>query len=335
MSDLDEFTICDTCLGDDSHLKMIKHENGLECKLCTRPFTVYRWNSKQLNKAKKTTICTTCARLKMCCQSCMMDIHFHIPLDIRDTALRMAGLEGILKLGSTSKNRELKALTAEKQEEAFKKEDETESIEDKQQKARNLLMKLASKLNRGQIEAPKEAQASSSEMSKLVGKLPFGSKLEGTDPDIKSFFVFGFGEAPQYLISDWFGQFGSVVTVSIIHRAQCGFLTFSKKEHADKCTEAVNNNGLNTNKNTAGLVLLDKKWPMRIVRSKVLPLEGKNEGYQKLSMVVNKVMKQLAEKDSSLRKSLKKGLTSHTEKGKVSKPQMTKKYKSSEAGFEL
>lgn len=339
---IDEFSICTQCLGSDKLLKMLKHPNGLECKVCTRPFDVYRWhtNSRSLAKSKKTIICITCARLKNCCQSCMLDINFHIPLDIRDAALKMAGLENLIKGQLSTRNRELRAIAAEKEEEGYRTEKLTQD-EQSQDTAIELLLKLAGKLNERQVSSVKKADkpepSGGVDITDLLAKLPFGGSLEA-NIQAPSFFIFGFGdEVPQYKISNWFEQFGKLKAVTVLHKAKCGFVTFASNDSTKALIESVNNNGLNNNKKTAGLVLIENKYPLRIVRSKARTLGTKNEEHQKLSLVVNKVLQQLAEKDreaatDNLKTNNKKTNTTKSIKGKST---TESKYKTVSADFEL
>jgi pre-mRNA-splicing factor RBM22/SLT11 len=47
---------------------MMKQNFGAECKVCTRPFTVFRWIPGAGSRNKKTEICQTCAKSKNVCQ---------------------------------------------------------------------------------------------------------------------------------------------------------------------------------------------------------------------------------------------------------------------------
>ncbi|KIP09080.1 hypothetical protein PHLGIDRAFT_103302 [Phlebiopsis gigantea 11061_1 CR5-6] len=83
-----EFPIlCETCLGDNAFVRMSKQEFGRSCGTCARPFTVFRWNPGTGMRYKTTVICQTCAKVKNVCQTCLLDLEFGLPTQVRDTAL--------------------------------------------------------------------------------------------------------------------------------------------------------------------------------------------------------------------------------------------------------
>jgi len=85
-----EFPIlCQTCLGDNPYLRMMKEKYGKECKICTRPFTVFRWCPGAKMRFKKTEVCQTCAKLKNVCQTCLLDLQYGLPVQVRDAALKV------------------------------------------------------------------------------------------------------------------------------------------------------------------------------------------------------------------------------------------------------
>lgn len=55
--------------------------------MCTRPFTVFRWCPGVGMRFKKTEICQTCSKVKNVCQTCLLDLEFGLPVQVRDTAL--------------------------------------------------------------------------------------------------------------------------------------------------------------------------------------------------------------------------------------------------------
>lgn len=66
-----------------------KEKYGKECKICSRPFTVFRWNPGAKMRFKKTEVCQTCSRLKNVCQTCLLDLEYGLPIQVRDAALRI------------------------------------------------------------------------------------------------------------------------------------------------------------------------------------------------------------------------------------------------------
>ncbi|KAK6204274.1 Pre-mRNA-splicing factor SLT11 [Scheffersomyces amazonensis] len=337
----ESFAICDECLGSSDDIKMIKQANGAECKLCTRPCTVFRWNGKSSSRRSgKTVICYTCAREKNCCQSCMLDINYHIPIDIRDTALRLAGISNSQKfLTGPTKNSEAKAILADKNEQKFKDSDENIDEEDSsEKKAREILSKLGEKLKNATRKAPKDDKSKNdlnpklnADISKLLSKLPFGGNLQSQkNPDLTSFFLFGFNtDLPIYAVSNYANRFGKIKSLTIIHKAKCGFITFTTRSAAEKFAEDISNNGLNQNDSTAGIVIFEGNHPCRVSWGKVQPLGTSNQEHAKLSIVVSKVLKQLAEKDIKQDKS--RNITDKTSQRQLPSTGAQKKIKNSKS----
>ncbi|KAK7750159.1 Pre-mRNA-splicing factor slt11 [Diatrype stigma] len=131
-------SVCESCLPANPYVKMLKEDYGAECKICTRPFTVFSWAADRAahGRKKRTAICLTCARLKNCCQTCMLDLSFGLPITIRDAALKM-----VAPGPSSEINRE---YFAQNNERAI--EDGLAGIEEYEktdEKARELLRRLA------------------------------------------------------------------------------------------------------------------------------------------------------------------------------------------------
>ena len=128
-------SVCERCLPDNPYVQMLKEDFGAECKLCTRPFTIFRWKADRTARQKRTGICLTCARLKNCCQCCMLDLSFGLPITIRDAALKMVAP------GPQSEiNREYFAQNNEREIEEGRG---LEGYEKTDEKARDLLRRLA------------------------------------------------------------------------------------------------------------------------------------------------------------------------------------------------
>jgi len=128
-------SVCENCLGTNPYIQMIKEESGMECKICTRPFTVFRWSVDRTVRNKKTNICLTCARLKNCCQCCMLDLSFGLPIAIRDAALKLVAQGPQSDIN--------KQYYAQNHEGELKDGEVPEEYEKTDRAARDLLKKLA------------------------------------------------------------------------------------------------------------------------------------------------------------------------------------------------
>ncbi|KAK2116707.1 RNA binding motif protein 22 [Saguinus oedipus] len=61
---------------------MTKEKYGKECKICARPFTVFRWCPGVRMRFKKTEVCQTCSKLKNVCQTCLLDLEYGLPIQM-------------------------------------------------------------------------------------------------------------------------------------------------------------------------------------------------------------------------------------------------------------
>jgi len=88
--------LCETCLGDNPYVRMQKEDYGVECKICVRPFTIFRWKAGTHGRYKATVVCQSCARMKNVCQTCLFDLEYGLPVQVRDKYLEEAGQSAIV-----------------------------------------------------------------------------------------------------------------------------------------------------------------------------------------------------------------------------------------------
>lgn len=175
-------SVCESCLPENPYVKMLKEDYAAECKLCTRPFTVFQWSADRAHgRKKRTNICLTCARLKNCCQCCMLDLSFGLPIVVRDAALKMVAP------GPQSEiNREYFAQNNERAIEEGKAG--LEEYEKTDEKARELLRRLAQSkpyFRKGREldeEGNPKAESSKSAGSATGGNPAVGAGLGGAGP---------------------------------------------------------------------------------------------------------------------------------------------------------
>lgn len=326
--------ICDTCLGDNPYLELIREKNGLECKLCTRPFTTFKWTPQKGKKHRHTMICLTCASAKNCCQSCMLDLTYGINLTLRDQVFKMAGVNNFGDPDQEPKNEISKAYVAQQLESSGAlKNIEPESAE----KAKELLTKVAmaakTRLNADKAEPDLEIsptvskQVSKTDFKKLVSQLPFNGNLIDKPADsVRSFFVFGVTQdLPDYLIGETLSSKGGKVESLYINRhARCGFVTFVNRANAEKIAEAL----CGTERVPAVVVI--NGVPIRFAWSKFQNLGSSNAEHYMLASVVKKQMSVLAQKAS-----LKSGKRKTIEEGAPRKRMADGNYASTRGNYEM
>ncbi|KAL3462697.1 hypothetical protein BJX64DRAFT_137695 [Aspergillus heterothallicus] len=166
-------SVCENCLPENPYVQMLKEDYGAECKICTRPFTIFRWKADRTARTKRTAICLTCARLKNCCQCCMLDLSFGLPIVVRDAALKM-----VAPGPESSINREYYAQGHEKEIEEGR--GAVEEYEKTDEKARELLRRLANSQpyyrKQRQLEGPQEGgESETPNTDALVVKSRYGN----------------------------------------------------------------------------------------------------------------------------------------------------------------
>ncbi|KAK5064492.1 Pre-mRNA-splicing factor slt11 [Exophiala bonariae] len=255
---------CENCLPDNPYVQMLKEEHGAECKICTRPFTVFRWKADRTARTKRTNICLTCARLKNCCQCCMLDLSFGLPITVRDAALKM-----VAPGPQSTINREYYAQEHEKELEEGR--GAVEAYEKTDEKARDLLRRLANsepyykKQRRLEAENPEQSNEQKqvtagpgpvrTSDSRRGGNSQRGSRagpggaravpgtarppqpedyLPPVDPNITSLFVTGVeDDLPEHALRTFFTPFGQIRSLVCSHRAHCAFVNYATREGAE------------------------------------------------------------------------------------------------------
>ena len=89
--------VCSQCLGPSKYIKMMKTNFDRACRVCDRPFTVFRWRPAIRERFRKTEICQVCAKTKTVCQCCINDINTGVPLHERDSMIPLENKFGAPK----------------------------------------------------------------------------------------------------------------------------------------------------------------------------------------------------------------------------------------------
>ena len=271
-------SVCERCLPGNPYVQMIKEDYGEACKICTRPFTVFRWKADRTSRQKRTGICLTCARLKNCCQHCMLDLSFGLPITIRDAALKMVapgpqsevnreyfaqnnereleegrGLEGYEKTDEKARDL-LRRLAAN--EPYYKKQRRLEAEEKAQKlladtphepgpiRTKDVKGKSAYGYSYGSnaSHAPAHKQAKSSRKAASSAARPPKPQdiLPPADSKITSLFITGVeDDLPEHEIRTYFAQYGALRSVVCSHRSHCAFINYMDRESAEKAAAAL------------------------------------------------------------------------------------------------
>ncbi|XP_028017387.2 pre-mRNA-splicing factor RBM22 isoform X1 [Eptesicus fuscus] len=269
--DADFPILCQTCLGENPYIRMTKEKYGKECKICARPFTVFRWCPGVRMRFKKTEVCQTCSKLKNVCQTCLLDLEYGLPIQVRD-----AGLSFKDDMPKSDVNKEYYTQNMERE---ISNSDGTRPVGmlGKATSTSDMLLKLARttpyyKRNRPHIcsfwvkgeckrgeECPYRHEKPTDPDDPLADQnikdryygindpvadklLKRASTMPRLDPPedktITTLYVGGLGDTiTETDLRNHFYQFGEIRTITVVQRQQCAFIQFATRQAAEVAAE--------------------------------------------------------------------------------------------------
>lgn len=263
--------LCQTCLGDNPYVRMTKEKYGKECKICVRPFTVFRWCPGARMRFKKTEVCQTCSKIKNVCQTCLLDLEYGLPIQVRDAALKITD-----DMPKSDVNKEYYTQNMER-EIANTDGNGPVGAVGKAQAPSDMLLKLARttpyyKRNRPHIcsfwvkgeckrgeecpyrhEKPTDPDDPLADQNikdrfygvndpvadKLLKRYTDMPKLEAPeDRSISTLYVGNIGDKiTEKELSDHFYQFGEIRSITVVAKQQCAFVQFTTRTSAEGAAE--------------------------------------------------------------------------------------------------
>ncbi|KAJ4952463.1 hypothetical protein NE237_029295 [Protea cynaroides] len=264
--------ICESCLGDNPYVRMTKADYDKECKICTRPFTVFRWRPGRDARFKKTEVCQTCSKLKNVCQVCLLDLEYGLPVQVRDTALAINSNDTIPK---SDVNREYFAEEHDRRARAGIDYDSSYG----KVRPNDTILKLQRttpyyKRNRAHVcsfyvrgectrgaecpyrhEMPITGELSQQNIKdryygvndpvamKLLNKAgEMSSLMPPEDEGIKTLYVGGLdARVTEQDLRDHFYAHGEIESIRMVLQRACAFVSYTTREGAEKAAEELSN----------------------------------------------------------------------------------------------
>lgn len=244
--------VCDPCLGDSSNIRMTKATNGAQCKICTLPYTLFHFKPHIRDaNLTKTVICRRCALQRNICQCCMLDMVWHISVQLRDQMLAMIQKDRnvVTEEAQNDMMRRFLALKGGKLGGAQITSDPNE--------IHSVLNKLQEVLHSNPVSVVKKIESAPLEkfkqydISSLLRKLPLKDSFGTTEP-CKSFFLYNVDASiPEWKISKAIAetvnneQWQDRATTALVvnHKAKCGGIRFKSEELGQKFVETLQSSG--------------------------------------------------------------------------------------------
>lgn len=262
-------TLCETCLGDNPYVRMQKEDYGVECKICVRPFTIFRWKAGTKGRYKATVICQSCARMKNVCQTCLFDLEFGLPVQVRDKFMEEQG-QSAITLPASRVGRDYQLAEAQKDGEGkdlpYGKVGAHPMLQRlarmtpyyKRNEARICTFYVKGQCNRGQDcpfrhELPEGGELANQKLrdrfhgendpvaAKLLRRADEDMTLR--PPDDKSITTMYLGGlvpgSTEKDVRDKFYVFGELRSVKMVPRQSCAFVTFVSREAAEEAASKL------------------------------------------------------------------------------------------------
>jgi pre-mRNA-splicing factor RBM22/SLT11 len=264
--------LCETCLGDNPYVRMQKEDYGVECKICVRPFTIFRWKAGTKGRYKATVICQSCAKVKNVCQTCLFDLEYGLPVQVRDKFLEEQG-QSKISLPNSRVGRDYALAEAQKDKDGndlpYGKVEAHPMLKRlarmtpyyKRNEARICTFYVKGQCNRGQDcpfrhELPEGGELANQKLrdrfhgendpvaAKLLRRANEDMTLKPPeDKSITTMYIGGLESGvTDRDVRDKFYVFGEIRSIKVVPKQSCAFVTFVKREDAEEAATKLYRN---------------------------------------------------------------------------------------------
>ncbi|KAH8963752.1 hypothetical protein BDL97_04G029100 [Sphagnum fallax] len=243
-----------------------------ECKICTRPFTVFRWRPGRDARYKKTEVCQTCSKLKNVCEVCLLDLEYGLPVQVRDTALGINTSDAIAKSDVNreyfAEEQDRKARAGLDYESSYGKARPNDTILKlqrttpyyKRNQAHICSFFVRGECTRGaecpyRHEMPVTGELSqqnikdryygvndpvAAKLLRKAGEMP--SLVPPEDMNIRTLYVGGLDErVSEEDLKDQFYGYGEIESIRMVPQRACAFVTYTSREGSEKAADNLAN----------------------------------------------------------------------------------------------
>jgi len=229
--------ICESCLGPNPYVRMIKSDMAKECRISGSPFTSFRWQGA-LRRWKETIVCAAVAREKNLCQACLNDLEYAVPFHVRDEVMAALNAEDDKK---SDVNREYHWANKKQklEEDGLTGGDTYEKLQDNVDKLREF-----ANLNPGPVvwQAYRSAPLTAEEQERLRQRRAM-ERTPPADKSITSLYVAG---VPPSVSRDqllpYFLAYGEVATLTVDGERLSAIVTYRERAAAEMACKGMHNN---------------------------------------------------------------------------------------------